>query len=83
MSYPYFYPIEIWEDLNIMRIEFGREICGDLNNAQTIAPIATDLGIHLIRVAEIIQPQRDSILYRQILIELFDRWWEECLEGRE
>jgi parvulin-like peptidyl-prolyl isomerase len=44
---------------------------------QTIAPIATELGIHLIRVAEIIQPQLDSILYRQILMELFDSWLEQ------
>jgi parvulin-like peptidyl-prolyl isomerase len=49
---------------------------------QTISPITTELGIHLIRVAEIIQPQLDSVIYQQILIELFDRWVEECLGGR-
>ncbi len=49
---------------------------------QTISPITTELGIHLIRVAEIIQPQLDIVIYQQILMELFDRWVEECLEVR-
>jgi parvulin-like peptidyl-prolyl isomerase len=44
---------------------------------QTIAPVTTDLGIHLIRVAEISQPQLDGTLYQQILMELFDRWLEQ------
>jgi parvulin-like peptidyl-prolyl isomerase len=46
---------------------------------QTIAPVTTDLGCHLIRVVEIIQPQLNSILYQQILMELFDRWLAQQL----
>jgi parvulin-like peptidyl-prolyl isomerase len=46
---------------------------------QTIAPVTTDLGCHLIRVVEIIQPQLDSKIYQQILMELFDRWVEQRL----
>ena len=44
---------------------------------QLIKPVVTDLGIHLIRVEEIIQPQLDHLLYQQILMELFDRWLEQ------
>jgi PPIC-type PPIASE domain len=46
---------------------------------QTIAPVTTDLGCHLIRVVEIIQPQLDSMLYQQILMEMFDRWLAQQL----
>lgn len=44
---------------------------------QIIEPITTSLGTHLIRVEEIIQPQLDSVIYRQILMGLFDRWLEQ------
>jgi parvulin-like peptidyl-prolyl isomerase len=41
---------------------------------QLIEPVVTTVGIHLIHVEEIIQPQLDSLLHQRILMEMFDRW---------
>jgi parvulin-like peptidyl-prolyl isomerase len=41
---------------------------------QLIKPVLTTVGIHLIYVEEIIQPQLDHLLYQQILMEMFDLW---------
>jgi parvulin-like peptidyl-prolyl isomerase len=48
---------------------------------QTIAPVITDLGYHLIHVVEISQPQLDETLRAQILMELFDLWLAQQLAG--
>jgi parvulin-like peptidyl-prolyl isomerase len=50
---------------------------------QTISPITTEIGIHLIRVVEITQPQLDETLRAQILMELFDRWLAPQLAGED
>ncbi|WP_310490393.1 peptidylprolyl isomerase [Chamaesiphon sp. VAR_69_metabat_338] len=50
---------------------------------QTIAPVTTDLGIHLIRVVEIVEPQLDETLSEQILMELFDLWLAQQLAGED
>jgi parvulin-like peptidyl-prolyl isomerase len=44
---------------------------------QLINPVITAVGIHLIQVAEIIEPKLDERLHQQILTELFDRWLSE------
>lgn len=44
---------------------------------QLVKPIVTDIGIHLIQVAEIIQPELDKQLHQQILTDLFERWVAE------
>jgi PPIC-type PPIASE domain len=44
---------------------------------QLIKPIITAVGVHLIQVAEIIEPKLDERLHQQILIELFERWLSE------
>lgn len=41
---------------------------------QLIEPIVTAVGVHLIQVEEIIEPQLDDRLHQQILTEMFDRW---------
>ena len=41
---------------------------------QLIEPVVTAIGSHLIYVTAIIQPQLDSLLYQQILMQMFDRW---------
>jgi parvulin-like peptidyl-prolyl isomerase len=41
---------------------------------QLIEPIVTAVGVHLIQVEEIIEPQLDERLHQQILTEMFDRW---------
>lgn len=41
---------------------------------QTLPPIVTAVGVHLIQVEEIIEPQLDEQLHHQILTEMFDRW---------
>jgi parvulin-like peptidyl-prolyl isomerase len=44
---------------------------------QLIKPIITAVGVHLIQVAEIIEPKLDELLHQQILTEMFDRWLAE------
>jgi parvulin-like peptidyl-prolyl isomerase len=44
---------------------------------QVIKPIITAVGVHLIQVAEIIEPKLDERLHHQILTELFERWLSE------
>jgi parvulin-like peptidyl-prolyl isomerase len=44
---------------------------------QLIKPVITAIGVHLIQVAEIIEPKLDERLYHQILTEMFDRWLTE------
>lgn len=64
---------------NIHRRQLRPEISAAVFAAkppQMIEPITTSLGIHLIRVEEIVQPQLDSIVYQQILMGLFDSWLE-------
>ena len=64
---------------NIYRRQLRPEISAAVFAAkppQTIEPITTSLGIHLIRVEEIVQPQLDSTVYQQILMSLFDSWLE-------
>jgi parvulin-like peptidyl-prolyl isomerase len=41
---------------------------------QLIEPVITAIGTHLIYVEEIVHPQLNSLLYQQILTEMFDRW---------
>lgn len=42
--------------------------------AQLLKPIVTSIGIHLIRVEEIIQPQLDEQMRSQIMLDLFSQW---------
>jgi PPIC-type PPIASE domain len=44
---------------------------------QLIKPVITSVGVHLIQVAEIIEPKLDERLHHQILMEMFDRWLNE------
>ncbi len=44
---------------------------------QLIKPVITAVGVHLIQVAEIIEPELDERLHNQILTELFERWLSE------
>jgi parvulin-like peptidyl-prolyl isomerase len=46
---------------------------------QLLEPIVTAVGIHLIQVEEIVEPQLDEPLHQQILMELFDRWLVETI----
>ena len=46
---------------------------------QLIEPIVTAVGVHLIQVEEIIEPQLDERLHQQILTEMFDRWLVETI----
>jgi parvulin-like peptidyl-prolyl isomerase len=41
---------------------------------QLLKPILTSMGVHLIQVEEIIEPQLDDSLRQQILVQMFDRW---------
>jgi parvulin-like peptidyl-prolyl isomerase len=41
---------------------------------QLIDPVVTAIGVHLIQVEEIVEPQLDEQLRQQILTEMFDRW---------
>lgn len=47
---------------------------------QLIKPIVTAVGVHLIEVEEIVQPQLDERLHQQILTELFENWLTETTE---
>jgi parvulin-like peptidyl-prolyl isomerase len=44
---------------------------------QLIKPVVTAIGIHLIQVEEILQPQLDDNIRQQILMDMFERWLEE------
>jgi parvulin-like peptidyl-prolyl isomerase len=44
---------------------------------QLIKPIVTAVGVHLIQVEEIVQPQLDERLHQQILTEIFENWLNE------
>jgi parvulin-like peptidyl-prolyl isomerase len=44
---------------------------------QLIKPVVTAIGIHLIQVEEILQPQLDDNIRQRILMDMFERWLEE------
>jgi parvulin-like peptidyl-prolyl isomerase len=50
---------------------------------QILKPINTPLGVHLIWVEEIIQPQLDEQLRQQIITELFSFWLKQQVQGIE
>lgn len=50
---------------------------------QVLKPIFTSRGVHLILVEEIIQPELDEKLHKQILSELFNTWLEQQVEDFE
>ena len=47
---------------------------------QLLKPIVTSIGVHLILVEEIIQPQLDEELYNQIMSALFSEWLQQQLQ---
>ena len=47
---------------------------------QLLKPIVTSIGVHLILVEEIIQPQLDEELRNQIMSALFSQWLQQELE---
>jgi parvulin-like peptidyl-prolyl isomerase len=49
---------------------------------QLLEPIVTAVGVHLIQVEEIIEPQLDERLQQQIRSEMFDRWLEETIAAQ-
>ena len=53
------------------------------NPPQVIKPIVTSVGIHLIFVEEIIQPELDDSLRAQILADLFAAWVKQQIEAVE
>jgi parvulin-like peptidyl-prolyl isomerase len=46
---------------------------------QTLKPIVTAVGVHLIQVEEIIEPKLDDRLHQEILTDLFDRWLADTI----
>lgn len=50
---------------------------------QILKPIVTSIGVHLILVEEIIQPQLDDMLRLKILSDLFSGWIKQQLEQVE
>lgn len=46
---------------------------------QLLEPLVTAIGVHLIQVEEIIQPELDPALDRQIRAELFNGWLDEAI----
>ncbi|MEN9518072.1 MAG: hypothetical protein RLZZ381_660 [Cyanobacteriota bacterium] len=44
------------------------------NPPQTLKPIVTSSGVHLIKVEELAKPQLDDMMRQKILSELFDTW---------
>jgi hypothetical protein len=63
-----------------------KQLCPELSAAvfaakppQLIKPIVTAVGVHLIQVEEIGQPQLDERLHQQILTELFENWLAETM----
>jgi parvulin-like peptidyl-prolyl isomerase len=47
---------------------------------QLIKPVVTAVGIHLIQVAEIVEPKLDERIRHQILMEMFDAWLATKIE---
>ena len=47
---------------------------------ELLKPIVTSMGVHLILVEEIIQPQLDEELYNKIMSGLFSEWLQQRLE---
>ena len=47
---------------------------------QLLKPIVTSIGVHLILVEEIIQPQLDEELHNQIMSGLFSEWLQQQLQ---
>ncbi|MCC0176783.1 peptidylprolyl isomerase [Waterburya agarophytonicola K14] len=47
---------------------------------QLLKPIVTSMGVHLILVEEIIQPQLDEELHNQIMSGLFSEWLQQQLQ---
>ncbi|WP_442936181.1 peptidylprolyl isomerase [Nostoc sp.] len=59
------------------RKDFRPEIAADVFAAappKALKPITTHLGVHLIWVEEVIQPQLDEQLYQKIITESFSDW---------
>lgn len=50
---------------------------------QVLKPITTSVGVHLILVEELIQPQLDNILRQTILSDLFSDWLKKQIEQSE
>jgi parvulin-like peptidyl-prolyl isomerase len=44
---------------------------------QLIKPVVTAIGVHLIHVEQITQPQLDPRLHNSILMDMFDRWLQD------
>lgn len=62
------------------RVDFRPEIASAVFAAkplQSIKPIATPKGVHLIWVEEIIQPELDDKLRQQIIADLFNNWLKQ------
>ena len=47
------------------------------NPCQTLKPILTSIGVHLIRVEEIVKPRLNDTLYQKIIDDLFDVWLKQ------
>jgi parvulin-like peptidyl-prolyl isomerase len=65
---------------NVTRKQLRPEISAAVFAAkppQLIKPAITAVGVHLIQVVEIVEPQLDEQLRQQILTEMFDRWLAE------
>lgn len=50
---------------------------------QILKPILTSIGVHLILVEELIQPQLDHMLHNKILSDLFSEWLKRQIEQFE
>ena len=50
---------------------------------QTLKPVVTSIGAHLILVEELIQPQLNNMLYQKILSDLFSEWLKQQIEQVE
>jgi hypothetical protein len=50
---------------------------------QTLKPIITSSGVHLIKVEEIAKPQLDEVIRQKILSELFDTWLAQQIKQFE
>lgn len=44
---------------------------------QLLKPVVTAVGIHLIQVEEIVQPELDDGIRQRILMDMFERWLED------
>ena len=70
----------------LSRIELKPEISAAVFAAtppQILKPIVTSLGLHLILVEELIQPQLDNMLYNKIFSDLFSEWLNRQIEEFE